>query len=48
MGNINIDDRILNRFRTHVARKHGKLRGVLSEEVGNALEAHMRKPRDGA
>jgi|Deesub1362A_J573_1020465.scaffolds.fasta_scaffold00511_7 hypothetical protein len=38
---VSIDRDIWDRFKLHVLNKHGKIHGVLGEEVCNALEMYL-------
>lgn len=38
---VSIDKDIWDRFKLHVLNKHGKIHGVLGEEVCNALELYL-------
>lgn len=41
MGNINIPDEALDAFRRWVVAKHGRLHGVLRDEVEKAIQDRM-------
>jgi len=43
MGNLNASENVLNRFRTFVFGKYGKLHGTLREEVDAALIERIEK-----
>lgn len=43
MTSIRVEDDVLDRFRTAVVAKHGRLRGVLRDEATQALEDHARR-----
>ena len=38
---VMVDKDVLDRFRVYVVRKHGKLYGVLSDEIGKALSFYL-------